>query len=49
MLLKKNQLRQLACIGWGDMNSYETKQLEFETEQLLNYVAMPTIDVCKKL
>ena len=37
MLLKKSnkkQLRQLACMTKGDMNNYERKQLEFETEQL---------------
>ena len=31
------------------MNNYERKQPEFETEQLLAYVAMSTINVYKKL
>ena len=31
------------------MNNYERKQLEFETEQVLTYVTMTTINVHKKL
>ena len=31
------------------MNNYERKQLEFETEQVLTYVTMSTINVYKKL
>ena len=31
------------------MNNYERKQPEFETEQLLTYVAMSKINVYKKL
>ena len=27
----------------GDMNNYERKQLEFETEQLWNYITMPEV------
>ena len=30
------------------MNNYERKQLEFETEQILTYVAMSAINVYKK-
>ena len=33
----------------GDMNNYEKKKLEFETEQLLTNVTMFTINVYKKL
>ena len=38
-------MRQLACMA---QTMYERKQLDFETEQLLNYVARPTINVYKK-
>ena len=31
------------------MNNYEAKKLEFETEQLLTYVIMSAIKVCKNL
>ena len=29
---KEKKLRQLACMAQGDMNNYERKQLEFETD-----------------
>ena len=31
------------------MNNYDKKQLEFDTEQLLKYVTMSTINVYNKL
>ena len=34
---------------WGDMNNYDRKQLEFDTEQVLKYVTMSTINVYNKL
>ena len=34
---------------YGDMNNYDKKQLEFDTEQLLKYVTMSTINVYNKL
>ena len=33
----------------GDMNNYEWIQLEFETEQLLNYVTMSTINAWREI